>query len=618
VPVEATRELLRLATAGSVDDGKSTLIGRLLLDTRLLLSDHLEAVTRDGGGPDLAAVTDGLRAEREQGITIDVAYRYFATARRSFILADTPGHERYTRNMFTGASTADLAIVLVDARRGVVRQTRRHAQISALLGIRHVVAAVNKMDLVGWSAERFEAVADEVRELAERLQILDLTAIPVSALHGDNVVERSPNTPWYDGPALLEHLETIDVAADLDRDHLRLPIQWVSRPEGGRRGAYGGQLAAGALQPGDAVVVLPSGARSRIAAVDALGAEVEPAVPPLSVTVELADELDVGRGDVLVSADDPPTVARELEATVCWMAEEPLRPGHRCALKHTTRTVRATVQTIHDRVDAETLEVHAAPTELALNDIGRVTLRTSAAIVADPYAVNRVMGAFILIDEHGNDTVAAGLTRAAREVERAAPARRDVTWHPSALDREHRWAAVDQRGATVWLTGLPASGKSTIAVALERRLVELGRAAYLLDGDNVRHGLSDDLGFAPGDRAEHIRRVGHVARLMADAGVVAVVSLVSPLAADRAVARRLHEAAQLPFLEVHVDTPLEECERRDPKGLYRKARAGELQGFTGIGAPYEAPEHPELRVSTLDSTVDDEVAKILEALDAEA
>jgi bifunctional enzyme CysN/CysC len=517
--------------------------------------------------------------------------------------------------MFTGASTADLAIVLVDASRGVVTQTRRHAQISALLGIRHVVACVNKMDTVDWRREQFEAVAADVRALAARLGIPDVRAIPISALHGDNVVERSERAPWYDGPALLEHLEAVDVSADRDTDRLRFPVQWVSRPVNGHGRAYGGQLAAGTLRAGDEVVALPSGASTEVAAVDTLDAEVDAAVPPLSVTVELAGDVDVGRGDVLVSRDEPPVAAREIDATVCWMGEEPLRPGRRYALKHTTRSVRATVQAIHERVDAETLETEPEPAELGLNDVGRVTLRTSAVVVADPYAVNRVTGAFILVDEHSNDTVAAGLVLEARPAERAEEtAPRDVTWHPSALERSHRWATLRQHGATVWLTGLPASGKSTIAVGLERRLVEAGQAAYLLDGDNVRHGLSDDLGFAPGDRAEHIRRVAHVARLMADAGVVAVVSLVSPLRDDRAVARRLHEVAALPFVEVHVDTPLEECERRDPKGLYARARAGELQGFTGVDAPYEAPDDPELTLRTTDGSVDAAVAAILDAL----
>jgi bifunctional enzyme CysN/CysC len=608
------RDLLRLATAGSVDDGKSTLLGRLLLDTKALLSDHLESVSRGDDGPDLAAITDGLRAEREQGITIDVAYRFFATPRRSFILADTPGHERYTRNMFTGASTADLAIVLVDARHGVVLQTRRHAHISALLGVRHVVAAVNKMDLVDWSADRFGEVAAEVAALTGRLGIEDVLTVPISALHGDNVVERSPRTPWYDGPALLEHLETVDVASDRDTDHLRLPIQWVSRPTNGGGRRYLGQLASGTLRAGDAVVVAPHDIHTTVTAIDALDPERDVAVPPLSVAVELADAIDVGRGAILVGPDDVPPAARELDAVVCWMSETPLRPGLRYALKHTTRTVRATVQEIHERTDPEALEPESAPQQLELNDIGRVTLRTSSRVLADPYALNRVTGAFILIDEHTNDTVGAATILAGRELAQATPERRDVTWHPSALERDHRWTRLRQRGATVWLTGLPASGKSTIAVALERRLVEEGRAAYLLDGDNIRHGLSDDLGFRPGDRAENIRRVGQVARLFADAGVVAVVSLVSPLEADRAVPRRLHEAAELPFLEVFVDTDVEECARRDPKGLYERARAGEIQGFTGVDAPYEPPPDPEVRIPTAELDVEAAVERILRRL----
>ncbi len=610
----APRELLRLAIAGSVDDGKSTLLGRLLLDTNLALSDQLAAVSHNGDGPDLAALTDGLRAEREQGITIDVAYRYFSTPRRSFILADTPGHERYTRNMFTGASTAELAIVLVDARSGIVTQTRRHTQISALLGIRHVVACVNKMDLAGWDEERFEAVASDVRELADQLDIPDPFVLPISALHGDNVVERSTRTPWYDGPPLLEHLEQVDVAADRDLERLRLPVQWALRPGGGRRRGYVGQLAAGTLAVGDAVVVAPAGEATTVVAVDTLDDGVAVGTPPLSVTVELADDIDVGRGDMLVTPGDVPPAARELDATVCWMAEEPLRAGRRYALKHTTRTVRATVQALHARIDPETFVPELEPALLTLNDIGRVTLRTSSVVLADPYAVNRITGAFILIDEHSNDTVGAGIVEQARVVEAARPERRDVTWHPSALDRRHRWRRLGQQGATVWLTGLPASGKSTIAVALERALVESRRSAYLLDGDNLRYGLSDDLGFSPGDRAEHIRRVAHLARLIADSGTVAVVSLVSPMAADRQDARALHDAAGLRFVEVHVDTTADECARRDPKGLYARARAGEIQGFTGVDAPYEAPAEPELHVPTAEVDVERAVAAIVELL----
>ncbi len=611
------RELLRLATAGSVDDGKSTLIGRLLLDTKLLMSDQLEAVSRRGGTPDLAALTDGLRAEREQGITIDVAYRYFATPRRTFILADTPGHERYTRNMFTGASTADLAIVLIDARAGVLVQTRRHAQIAALLRIPHVVVAVNKMDLTGFSRERFDRVAAEARALGFNLGLPDLDVVPISALDGDNVVARSERTPWYEGPPLLEILETVDLSADRDveQSHLRLPVQWVARPDGGGRRIYMGQLASGTVTPGDEVVVAPAGATTRVASVDTLDPSTDTGIPPMSVAVTLRDDLDVGRGDVLVAPENRPPAARELDTTICWMAEQPLAPGRRYALKHTNRTVRATVQAINDRWDPETLEIYADPSSLGLNDIGRVSLRTSSPVLADRFRRNGVTGAFILIDEHSNDTVGAGIVREAREVKPAIEGRRDVTWQPSALDRESRWRSLELAGATVWLTGLPASGKSTIAVALERQLVDRRRVAYLIDGDNIRHGLSDDLGFAPGDRAEHARRVGQVARLFADAGVIAVVSLVSPLRSDREVPRRLHDAAGLPFIEVHVDTSIDECARRDPKGLYARARAGEIKDFTGVDAPYEAPESPEIRIPTTDVDVGTAVQQILGALE---
>jgi bifunctional enzyme CysN/CysC len=609
------RELLRLATAGSVDDGKSTLIGRLLLDTGSLLADHLDDVSR-GGALDLAAVTDGLRAEREQGITIDVAYRYFSTARRSFILADTPGHERYTRNMFTGASTADVALVLIDARSGVVTQTRRHTHIAALLGIEHIVICVNKMDLVGWDRGRFQQIAEQVQDTVRRLGVPDVTVIPISALNGDNVALASDQTPFYDGPTLLEYLEELDVQADRDLWRLRVPLQWVGRPVDGQSRLYMGPIVAGTLEVGDEVVVLPAGVSTTITELDTLNGDTHAAAPPMSVTFGLADSLDVGRGDMLVAPDDQPTSARELDCTLCWMSEEPLHPGRRYALKHTTRTVRATVQEITERTDPETLERLLEPTSLAVNDIGRVTLRTSAPVVADPYTVNRVTGAFILIDEDSNDTVGAGVIRTPRPIEAARADRRDITWHPSALDRDERWLAIDQRGATVLLTGLPASGKSTIAVELERRLVDSGQSAYLLDGDNIRHGLSEDLGFSPGDRSEHIRRVGQVARLMADSGTVALVSLISPLAPDRAHLRKAHEQANLPFVEVFVDTPVEECERRDPKGLYARARAGEIKGFTGIDAPYERPEHPELRVDTSTTDAQSAVTQIIEILRA--
>jgi bifunctional enzyme CysN/CysC len=599
------RELLRLATAGSVDDGKSTLIGRLLLDTGSLFTDHLDDVSRDGTGPDLAAVTDGLRAEREQGITIDVAYRFFSTERRSFILADTPGHERYTRNMFTGASTSDLAVVLIDARLGVVRQTRRHVNIASLLGMRHIVFCVNKMDLVGWDAERFAVVEQQARELARRLEIPDAPVIPVSALSGDNVATASEQTPFYTGPTLLDHLETVDVQADRDLAHLRLPVQWVGRGDSAGGRLYTGRIVGGTLQAGDDVVILPSGATATIASVDTLDPDTEIAVPPMAVAFGLAEELDLGRGDMLVSAERRPPTARELDATLCWMTEEPLRPGRRYALKHTTRTVRATL--------ARELE----PAMLSVNDIGGVTLRTSSPVLADSYAENSVTGAFILIDEHSNETVAAGIIQRARVVEPPKQERRDVKWHKSSIDRRERWNALGQRGATVLLTGLSASGKSTIAVALERALVDEGQSAYLLDGDNIRQGLSDDLGFSAGDRSEHIRRVGQVARLFADSGTVAVASLISPLAADRDLMRAAHAEAGLPFIEVFVDTPIEECERRDPKGMYARARAGELKGFTGVDTPYEPPTDPEVRIVTLETSVEEAVESIRHHLRSE-
>jgi bifunctional enzyme CysN/CysC len=613
------KQLLRLATAGSVDDGKSTLIGRLLLDAKLILQDTLDALHRNGSGgaPDLASITDGLRAEREQGITIDVAYRYFTTPRRSFIIADTPGHERYTRNMVTGASTAQLAVILIDARHGIIEQSHRHTCLSALLGIQHMVAAVNKMDLVDWDEGRFRAIEAEFTALAARHGVHDARAFPISALNGDNVVGRGA-ADWYDGPPLLEYLEAVDVATDRGAGPLRLPVQWVIRPEdgagGGRR--YAGQLAGGTLRPGDEVVVLPAGSRTTVTAVETHDGPLESAAPPDSVSVQLADDLDVGRGEILCSPDSPPSGGRRIEATLCWMAEQPLRAGEHVALKHTTRTVRAAVESIDALLDVTTLTDGPPPDQLELNDIARVTLRTASAVVADPYSENRTTGAFILIDEDSNDTVGAGMVREIKESPRPGePHSPGVTWHDTGLGRAHRWDSLGTRGATVWMTGLPASGKSSVAAALERLLVEDGHPAYFLDGDNLRHGLSGDLAFSPADRTENIRRVAHVARLMADAGMVSIASLVSPAHHDRALARELHAAAGLPFIEVYVDTPVEVCEQRDPKGLYARARAGKLLDFTGVSAPYEVPENPDVRIRGAEEDAKEAAQRVRAALE---
>lgn len=520
--------------------------------------------------------------------------------------------------MFTGASNAHVAILLVDARAGVLRQTRRHAWIAKLVGVKHFVATVNKIDLIDFDRDRFLEVEQELLQMTARLGGADLTVIPIAAKHGDNVVHRSERTPWYSGPTLLEYLEGVELAAPhAEARRLRLPVQWVSRPTASQRRRYTGRLSAGTLSVGDPVVSLPSGTRSTVTAVDTLDDDRTIAVAPLSVSIELADDIDVGRGDVFVSAADDavlPVLAREIEATVCWFVDSPLRAGDRLALKQATSSVRTTVQELHTRLDPETLDELDQPVDLGLNDIGTVTLRTSSVLVADAYAQNRDSGAFILIDETTNDTVGAGTILEPREVKPGTHSRTDIRWHPSALDRAYRWRKTGQPGATIWFTGLPASGKSTIAVGVERALVESGRVAYLLDGDNLRHGLSDDLGFSPGDRAENIRRVGHLTRLLADAGVVALASLVSPLKSDREIARALNEAAKLPFIEVYVATPLAECERRDPKGLYARARKGEVKGLTGVDAPYEPPENADLVLDTAGADLDGLVARVIALL----
>jgi bifunctional enzyme CysN/CysC len=472
------------------------------------------------------------------------------------------------------------------------------------------------MDLVGWDEDRFREIEGEFTALAQQLGVRDARAFPISALNGDNVVERG-DAPWYDGPPLLEHLEAVDVATDRGAGPLRLPVQWVIRPAHGARGErrYAGQVAGGTLRPGDEVVVLPAGSRTTVTTVETYDGPLESAAPPDSVSVQLADDLDVGRGELICSPDDAPVGGRRIEATICWMAEQPLRAGEHVALKHTTRTVRAAVETIDALLDVTTLKDGPPPDELKLNDIARVTLRTAAPVVADPYSANRITGAFILIDQDSNDTVAAGMVRQVREGGRAPEHPPGVTWHESGLERAHRWDSLGTRGATVWLTGLPSSGKSTIAAQLERILVEDGHPAYFLDGDNLRHGISGDLAFSPADRTENIRRAAHVARLMADAGMVAIASFVSPAHHDRALARELHDAAGLPFLEVYVDTPVEVAEKRDRKGLYARARAGKLQDFTGINAPYEVPENPDVTIHTVDEDVRASAERLKAALE---
>jgi len=630
---ERPAELLRFATAGSVDDGKSTLIGRLLYDSKQVLSDqleHVEQTSKQMGSDflDLSLLTDGLRAEREQGITIDVAYRYFATAQRRFIIADTPGHEQYTRNMVTGASTADLAIVLIDARKGVLAQSKRHAFISSLLGIPHLVVCVNKMDLVDFDEGVFARIVEDFDRFAARLEISDVTFIPISALLGDNVVERSESMPWYQGPPLLYHLEHVHIASDRNLIDVRFPVQWVIRPRSGGMvdyRAYAGQVAGGIIRPGDEVVVLPSGQRSTVAGIDTFDGPVREAFPPMSVALRLADDIDVSRGSTIARAHNQPVLANSFECLLCWMSEQPLTPSRRYLVKHTTRTVGVSALDVRYKFQLDD-ELHRdeGATTLELNDLGRVHMEFSSPLVFDSYRRNRVTGSLIVIDEASNETVAAGVildTDADAEAQGALAEPQtktecspNVRWQGSRLTRECRWEYLGHGGATVWFTGLPGAGKSTIAAAVEERLVAAGRPALLLDGDNLRHGLNGDLGFDEAARAENVRRTAHVARLFAESGTIALVSLVSPYAADRESAAALHAAEDLRFIEVFVSTPLEQCEQRDPKGLYARARAGDLQGLTGVGSPYEAPFSPDLVLHTCAESVEAEVERVLETL----
>jgi len=604
-----TQDLLRFITCGSVDDGKSTLIGRLLYESNMLFDDQLTQLEADskkvgtqGGELDFALLVDGLSAEREQGITIDVAYRFFATTRRKFIVADTPGHEQYTRNMITGASTADLAVILIDARKGVLTQTRRHSHLVALIGIKRVVLAINKMDLVDYDRAVFERIDAEYRAFAAELGLAEIVSIPMSALRGDNVIAPSARMPWYAGPTLMQHLDTLPLAARVTRDEpFRLPVQWVNRPHLNFRG-YAGSIASGEIRVGERVRVLPSGKESHVASVITQRGDSDIARAGDAVTLTLADEIDISRGDMIARADAPPEVADQFEATLVWMHDAPLLPGRPYLVKLGTQTVGATCATPKYKIDVNTRE-HLAARTLALNEIGVCNLSFDRPVAFDPYDRNRHTGGFIVIDRVTNDTVGAGMLHFA--LRRA----HNVHWQAVDVDRAARAAQKAQTPRVVWLTGLSGAGKSTIANLVEKRLHALGKHTYLLDGDNVRHGLNRDLGFTEADRVENIRRVAEVARLMLDAGLITLVSFISPFRAERDMARAMVGPDE--FVEVFVDTPLAVAEERDPKGLYKKARRGELKHFTGIDSPYEPPARPELRVDTVAESPEEAADRIV-------
>jgi len=590
------KSLLRFITCGSVDDGKSTLIGRLLYESKMLFEDQLAALEADskkvgtqGGELDFALLVDGLAAEREQGITIDVAYRFFSTDRRKFIVADTPGHEQYTRNMVTGASSADVAVILIDARKGVLTQTRRHSYLVSLIGIRNVVLAVNKLDMVGYDQTVFDGIVADYRSFAQEIGLGTFTAIPMSALRGDNITERSPNTPWYDGPSLMEHLERVEIDAETAQAQpLRMPVQWVNRPHLDFRG-FSGRIVGGVVRPGDRVRVLPSGRESRVARIVTHDGDLALAVAGQSVTLTLADEIDISRGDVLAAADAQPEVADQFEANLVWMSDEPMLPGRPYLMKIGARTVGATLAAPKYKVNVNTLE-HLAAKTLELNEIGVCNLTLDRPIAFDPYEHNHDTGGFILVDRLSNNTLGAGMLHFALRRSH------NIHWQSIEVNQRAHAALKGQQPAVVWFTGLSGAGKSTIANLVEKRLHALGRHTYLLDGDNVRHGLNKDLGFTEADRVENIRRVAEVARLMVDAGLITLVSFISPFRAERDMARA--RVADGQFCEVFVDTPLPVAEERDPKGLYKKARSGGLKNFTGIDSPYEAPVSPELRIDT--------------------
>jgi bifunctional enzyme CysN/CysC len=607
------KSLLRFLTCGSVDDGKSTLIGRLLYDSKLLFEDHLAALKKDskkhgttGDDIDFALLVDGLEAEREQGITIDVAYRFFATDKRKFIVADTPGHEQYTRNMATGASNSELAVILIDARKGVLVQTRRHAYIASLLGIRHVVLAVNKIDLVDYSNNVFDSIVAEFRAFAEPLGFATLSPIPMSARYGENVLVRSKKMKWYEGPALLTHLENIDVETALADNPFRMPIQWVNRPNLDFRG-FSGTIVGGRVKPGDAIVVVGSGRTSTVTRVITMDGDLKEAIAGEAVTLTLADEVDISRGDVLADPHARPEVSDQFAAHILWMSEEELLPGRQYLLKVGAKTVPATVTELKHKIDVNTLD-HSAAKTLALNEVGYGNLSLSQPIAFDPYKDNRDTGGFILVDRFTNATVAAGM------IDFGLRRATNVHWQALDINKSVRADLKGQKPAVLWFTGLSGSGKSTIANLVEAALFAQGRHTYLLDGDNVRHGLNRDLGFTDADRVENIRRVGEAAKLFVDAGLIVLVSFISPFRSERRMARDL--VGQSEFIEVFVDTPIEVCMQRDPKGLYEKAKAGEIRNFTGIDSPYEAPQHAEVTLKTVGVEATTLAARLVDHLKA--
>ena len=606
------KTMLRFITCGSVDDGKSTLIGRLLYDSKMIFEDQLDALQLDsrkvgtqGQEIDFALLVDGLAAEREQGITIDVAYRFFNTETRKFIVADCPGHEQYTRNMITGASTADLAVILIDARKGVLVQTRRHSYLCNLIGIKNLVLAVNKMDLVGYSQEVFDTIVADYTAFAKSIGIEGFTAMPISGFKGDNITTQSENTPWYSGPTLVEHLETVEVNSARDAGKpFRLPVQWVNRPNLDFRG-FSGLIATGSVKPGDAIRVLPSGKTSTVTKVVTMDGELPEAVAGQSVTVCFADEIDCSRGDVIALVDDPPQTADQFESTIVWLNDEPMHVGRAYWLKLGTQTVSVTVQQPKYAVNVNTME-HIAVKTLDLNAIGVAEITTDKAVVFEPYTENRTLGGFILVDKITNATVAAGM------IHFSLRRSQNVHWQATDVTREDHASLKNQKTRVLWFTGLSGSGKSTIANEVEKSLALMNRHTFLLDGDNVRHGLNKDLGFTEADRIENIRRVGEVAKLMSDAGLIVLTAFISPFRAERDMVRAMLPEGE--FIEIFVDTPLEVAEARDVKGLYKKARAGQLKNFTGIDSPYEAPINPEIRVNTVEMTPQEAAAHIIRQL----